>query len=421
MKNDFDPNAGRADWNAPFGHLRMFVTLMVVAHHAVLAYLPMSPPPATSLDPGLYWAAFPIVDSAKWKGIELFVTFNDTFFMSLMFLISGLFVWPALRRKGTAAFLRDRALKLGVTFVVGAGLLAPLAYSATYAAIDAPQGSFWSQWLSIGKWPAGPAWFLWVLLAFGCAAALVHALAPSRLEAFGRIAGRFGERPALFFVALVLVSSIGYLPMAAAFNPMEWFGAGPFFVQTSRVAHYAIYFIAGVALGAFGVNRGLLSTDGRLARRWPLWIATSLVLFAVAITTWVIILSTIPNGGPGLALRSLGNFAFTLTCAATSLAFVAIALRFARRSNAIADSLGANAFGIYLVHYACTTWLQFALLDVPLSGAAKGSLVFLSAVVASWLVSALLGRIPVIGRILGNARPTPTSRTTSPGGLADAA
>lgn len=404
MKTQLDrsttPGTGR---NVPLGYLRMFLTLMVVAHHAVLAYHPYAPPPAQSLDATMYWGAFPIVDSVRWPGIDLFVAFNDTFFMSLMFLISGLFAWPSLARKGARSFLRDRVLKLGVPFAIGAGLLAPLAYYPTYLAIEAPRGSFWTQWMAIGKWPAGPAWFLWVLLAFGCVAALAHAFAPSLLAAMGRLAGRLGTRPVAFYGALVAVSAIVYLPMAAAFNPMEWFSAGPFFVQTSRILHYAVYFFAGCALGAFGLTRGLLAADGKLVRRWPVWVATSLATFVLAIVTFVIILSTLQKGGPGPVLSTFGNVTFTLTCAASSLAFLALFTRFARKSNRLADSLDANAYGIYLFHYACVTWLQLALLDMPLSGAAKGLLVIFGSVLGSWALSAILSRIPVVGRILGNA------------------
>ena len=50
--------------------------------------------------------------------------------MALMFLLSGLFVWPSLERKGGARFLRDRVLRLGVPFAVAAGILMPLAYYA---------------------------------------------------------------------------------------------------------------------------------------------------------------------------------------------------------------------------------------------------------------------------------------------------
>jgi hypothetical protein len=110
------------------GYLRMFVTLMVVAHHAMLAYYPFAPPPASSLLAEQWWRAFPVVDADRCGAFATVVAFNDNFFMSLMFLLSGLFVWKSLERKGPARFLRDRVLRLGVPFVVSIVVLAPLAY-----------------------------------------------------------------------------------------------------------------------------------------------------------------------------------------------------------------------------------------------------------------------------------------------------
>src|SRR5277367_4566459 len=115
------------DRNVAVGYLRAFITLLVIGHHAVLAYHPYAPPPPTSLgaEP-MFWQAFPVVDSQRWPGIEVFVGFNDVFFMSLMFFVSGLFVWPSLQRKGPGLFLSDRLRRLGIPFLVAAGLLAPL-------------------------------------------------------------------------------------------------------------------------------------------------------------------------------------------------------------------------------------------------------------------------------------------------------
>lgn len=372
--------------NVPLGYLRMFLTLLVVAHHAVLAYHPYAPPPPKVLDgQQMIWAAFPVVDSQKWPGTDLFVGFNDTFFMSLMFLISGVFAWSSLSRKGAGTFLRDRFVKLGIPFLVSAGILAPLAYYPTFLQIRTGPGSFWEQWLAIGKWPAGPAWFLWVLLAVCCVAALVYKLAPRVFNGLGRL----GDRPIALFGAVVAVSALVYLPMAAAFGPADWVSAGPFFVQVSRILHYAGYFFIGIALGAFGIDRGLLAADGKLARRWPVWVVASLVAFVLAVGTFLVILSTYAKGGPGRILGTFGNLTFVLSCAATSFACLAVFGRFATRPNRICDSLSANAYGIYLLHYVCVSWLQLALLDAPLSGAAKGSLVFLGAVGLSWMVSAL--------------------------------
>jgi hypothetical protein len=60
--------------------------------------------------PPRWWQAFPVIDSQRGSGFSLFVGFNDVFFMSLMFLLSGLFVWRSLDRKGAAGFLRERIL-----------------------------------------------------------------------------------------------------------------------------------------------------------------------------------------------------------------------------------------------------------------------------------------------------------------------
>ena len=381
--------------NVPLGYLRTFLTLLVVAHHAVLAYHPYAPPRPKSLGESMIWGAFPVVDTARWPGSELFVGFNDTFFMSLMFLISGVFAWSGLERKGGGRFFGERARKLGVAFAFSAALLAPLAYYPTYLSLEPQTTSFLRQWLGLDAWPAGPAWFLWVLLALAGVAALVH----PRLRGVYLRLGRLGERPAVFFAALVGLAALAYLPMAAAFTSFHWASFGPFFVQTSRIFLYAIYFFVGIALGAHGLERGLLSRENALARRWPLWVFVALFAFAASLVAFVVgVLPTLAKGGPGPVVGAVSNFAFVLSCAASSLLFLALFVRFARRPNRVMDSLSANAFGIYLVHYACVSWLQLALLPAPLSGAGKGTLVFIGAVLLSWGLTAAARRVAVPAR-----------------------
>lgn len=116
-----------------FGGMRVFLVALVVAHHSAMAHLPEGPPVARSLVAlPHWWQAFPIVDSAKWSGFSLFVAFNDTFFMAAFFLLSGLFVWSSLHRKGVNTILRDRSVRLGKAFLLAAFVISPLAYFATY-------------------------------------------------------------------------------------------------------------------------------------------------------------------------------------------------------------------------------------------------------------------------------------------------
>ena len=298
--------------------------------------------------------------------------------------------------------MRDRSLRLGVPFIFAAAVLAPLAYYPTYLTTSAPAGviGFWQQWRALGVWPAGPAWFLWVLLAFGVAAAGLRLIAPHWGDAVGRLFARAKERPFAFFATLVAASVAAYLPMAHVINPSAWLEFGPFTAQTSRLLLYALYFVVGIGVGAYGLERGLLASEGNLARRWPVWIALSLVTFLCTVITFLIFLGAMQRGEKAVGLLTIVNFSFVLTCAASSLAFCAVFVRFARRRRAAFESLSANAFGIFLLHYPIVSWLQYSLRSAEISGAAKGSLVIVLAVGLSWLMTAALRQIPSIRRIL---------------------
>ncbi len=131
------PTPLTAKYNYAIGYLRAFIVVLVVAHHAATAYYPIPLPlPKSLMERPRLWPAFPILDPHKWSGFAVFIGFNDAFFMSLMFFLSGLFVSHGLTSKGAATFLRDRLLRLGLPFVVAACVLAPLAYFPAYLQIS---------------------------------------------------------------------------------------------------------------------------------------------------------------------------------------------------------------------------------------------------------------------------------------------
>jgi hypothetical protein len=388
--------------DAALDYLRAFVTVLVVAHHSVLAYALVSPAaaPRSPLHPWL--AGIPIVDSHRLIGFDLFALFNDTFFMSLMFLLSGLFVGPSLQRKGAGSFLRDRALRLGAPFVVMA-LLAPLAYYPAYrvAAADPGVVAFWREWLSLGVWPSGPVWFVAVLLGFDVIAAALHRLAPDLIDRAGRLASGGGRRPTALFVALMFVSAAAYLPLRAVFGPESWATVGPFSVQSSRALQYLVYFLAGVAIGDCEIGHGLLAPDGRLAQQWFRWTLRALGLFAI----YVAILGGLaPDrhafGLPPLARQLILGLGFVLCCGRISFAMLAAFRRFADARTPALTSLSRNAYGIYLVHYGFVMWLQYALLTAAIPAAAKAAVVLSGALAASWTATAVLRRIPAVARVI---------------------
>jgi peptidoglycan/LPS O-acetylase OafA/YrhL len=387
-------------------HLRAFITVLVVMHHALLAYHPYAPPSSGSFAaPPMLWRAFPVIDAARMPGADGLVALNDTFFMALMFLVGGLFVQRSLDARGAAGYVRERALRLGVPFVVCAAFLAPLAYYPAYLQSGGVPGlaGYWDAWSSLGVWPAGPAWFLWVLFAFATLAALARLVFPRLGDALARTWGALGERPARFWFALTLASVAVYVPVAWAVDPMDWTAWGPFAIQTARTLLYALYFTVGMGVGAYGTDRGLFAADGKLARRWALWNGVAITLFIVLIALVIAIFVAMGKGeAPGLALLTSTNIAFCAASAALGLMTIAFFARFAPRWTGGAwASLDRSAYGIYLVHYVFVAWVQYALLDAALPGVAKAGLAFGGALALSWGATALLRRIPAVARAIG--------------------
>src|SRR6202167_6688311 len=114
-------------------NLRAVVILIVLAFHSVLAYVQWIPQRTVGFnDPPYQWRSFPILDSHRWMGFDLFCAWQDVYLMSLMFLLSGLFVYPSLARKQNWGFVRDRLLRLGLPFVFGVIVLVPIARYPAY-------------------------------------------------------------------------------------------------------------------------------------------------------------------------------------------------------------------------------------------------------------------------------------------------
>jgi len=394
--------AASRGYNVAVGYLRGFLVILVLAHHSAVAYFQGVPTSrAPLLEAPMLWRAFPVVDPHAHSALlTLFLGFNDTFFMALMFFVSGLFVWPSLARKGNAPFLRDRFKRLGIPFLFAAAIVAPLAYYPSYL-LGGGRGvaGYVHDWLSFGDWPTGPAWFIWLLLAFDLMVAAICAFAPGFSDALSRLAENAREHPVRFFAMFVAASMAAYVPMVAVFGPAAWTSIGPFQFQTARLCHYAVYFFAGIGVGAYGIDRGLLAPDGKLARHWGRWTLAMLVIFVASIASTLMAMSRRGALSPGPA-NVIGGFGFGLTCGAISFAFLDLFVRLFNRWTPIFDSLSDNEYGMYLIHYMFVSWLQMTLLAIALGPITKVGAVFSGVLLLSWGTSAGLRRLPAIGRIV---------------------
>jgi glucans biosynthesis protein C len=389
-------------------NLRAVVILLVLAFHSVLAYLNFLPPHPFAFDqPPFLWRAFPIVDTARWMGFDLFCAWLDVFLMSFFFLVSGLFVWPSLSRKGAGIFLSDRLLRIGVPFLVVALLLMPVTHYPTYLQTATEPGiaAYWRHWLALPLWPCGPMWFLWLLLLWDALAAGIYPLFAPHRDTVLRLSGYARQHPARFLAGMAVLSALAYVPLALIFGPSEWFQRGPFAFQQSRPLHYALYFFAGAAIGACGIERGLLGADGPLARHWAGWLAAALASFAL----WMLAMSQIvaDPGAVPLPWQIAAALSFVLACFASCFFTLGASVRFAQFRTRLCDSLKDNAYGMYLIHYLFIVWLQFAMLPTSLPAILKAAVVFTGTLALSWAATAALRQISAMAQIIGEGRRAP--------------
>jgi surface polysaccharide O-acyltransferase-like enzyme len=372
----------------PLDRARTFIILLVLLHHSVVNY-----------------TYFGTGDRMRWLGFDLIVLFNDSFFMAFMFLVSGLFVHDSVRRKGAAVFLRNRGWRLGMPLLLSIFVLIPVAYYPTFLRYHLPETTdlnflhFWWRTVTIGPWPSGPSWFLWVLLALDLIVAVVWRAAQGAIEALGRLIFSLRDRPMTAFASFLLFSIAAYLPMHLIFGDDSWFEPGrfPFPIQTSRIFLYAGYFLVGIGVGAVNLRTGLLAEQGALARRWPVWLGFALVFYGAILALVYIHHNWVANfNSPPLSWRAAYGLAFSMFSAAMAFTVPAILLHFAKSGWRLLDALQPSAYGVYLLHYIFIIWLQYAVYDASFHAGVKFAIVFSGTLAMSWTLTLLLRRIPAV-------------------------
>ena len=372
--------------NAALDRTRTFLTLVVLIHHAVIPY-----------------THFGHTDPKSWIGFDMIVLATDSFFMAMFFFLSGLFVWPGIARKGPLNYLSDRLLRLALPFVICALTVIPIAYYAI-SLRQHPEVSFASYWwktVTVGPWPSGPIWFLWVLLSFDVIACLLYRLSPNLLDPINRLSLHGRRRPAVFFAVMLAVTAAFYIPGRIHFGASSWFEFGPFSVQHGRVMLYATYFFFGAGIGVQYLDRGLLAADGRMAKvSWD-WMMLALIPYCLL---WVLIyIKREILGNPELLpdwYEGIYALCFTVFSVAIMFLILAYFLRFKHSGWSILDPMQGDAYGMFLVHYPIVLWLQYWLFDYDLPAIVKAAVAFVLTVALSWAVTAALRKIPGARRVL---------------------
>jgi len=362
----------RAEHDIAIDYLRSFVILLVVVLHASMAYVSFG-----TYDPADWMGSMmQVVNPQRLPILDLVSLFIYTFCMPLMFLLSGLYAFSELERKGTWGFVYSRLRRLGIPFVISIFLIAPVTYVPSYLLSNSVTMPYLPQFFTADGWLIGPAWFLWILLVFDLAIALIHRYVPSILRTIRRD---------LSNILILLISVASFAIAGSYISPEHWIkGWGPFDFQPGKILLYLAYFLMGIA-----ISGGKKWKNSGWPKAWGIWFLMG-ELFLLA---YVLI--------PRDAFGGLGsNMAFAASCAGNSLGILGAFRRFAAKRNTVVDRINRDSFGIFLFHYTFVLWPQYACIPLAIPVWAKFTAVLLGSLFLSICLTRLAKQIPALRKIL---------------------
>ncbi|QGY42851.1 acyltransferase family protein [Maribellus comscasis] len=376
-------------------YLRSAITVMVVAHHSSLAYTTFA-----RFDKETYInSTHAIVDTKRWVGLDIFENFNDVFFMSLMFLVGGLFLIKSVNKKGTITFIKDRFYRLFIPFLLlGTGFML-IAYFPSYYVghNNFDILAYVKDFFGPEKWPVGPPWFIWILFLFNLLFALCQPLFSKLSNNFGTKLSNAKNKPFSFFLFLFCITWILYVPLSYTVGAGKWVGFGPFDFQLSRIFLYFGYFALGILLGNTNFNSEIFSNHSATVKKWWLWLLLSLLVYSTLTAVSEPLKQMLENNLiKEFYAWMIYYVIYAASCTISSIAFITSFRKLANKENKLWNSLSENAYLIYLIHYIFVVWCQFLLLRFDIPAFIKFSLTFILSFFLSWLCSVQLRKIRVI-------------------------
>ena len=356
------------------------------------------------------------------ESLAVVTAFFWTFGLAVLFLLAGVGVRFALRKRTWRVFLGERTARLLVPFGVGTLLLAPvqaLIEGTHEGTFDGPLTAFPGWWIASLGWVADSGfspsvfgvgyhlWFLGFLFAFSVIGLPPCAWLMSRrgTETVAALARR---------VAAVPGASLGFaLPIGALLVAGVPLGSDEH--DWAEFLWYFGYFLTGFVLVSDERFIPAVRRDGPIALVVAL--ATTAALVGLGIGEWLV--SAADRGLDWRFVPAAGLFA--LEGWAWTLVVVNIGLRFARLQRPVSQRLGDAILPVYVIHQPVILGVAFFVVQWPLGILPKWLVVFgISAVVTLGLVELTL-RAPVTRVLLGaRSRPTlPAARQPIGAGASD--
>ncbi len=372
--------AGAKDRNGGIDALRAAVTLLVVFHHTALTYGAIG---------GWYYREIVPSDSPSGLLLTLFCTTNQAWFMGLFFLLAGYYTPPAHRRHGTAGFIRERLLRLGIPLAFYFLVLHPITVALAQTANGRPFVGVFAYLWSHGMLEPGPLWFAEALLIFAAV-----------WLSWRLVSGKSSASVGVSFPSdMVLLAAALVTGIVAFLVRLMWpVGVNVGFLQVGYFASYIVLFAAG-CIGA--EQKWLEQIPEDRKRRWLRIAWAAFPVFPLVVLLGAKVPSLHGPAEGGLNLQAL-TYAFWEPFVAWG--FIMGLLTFFQRRFAELSGLWPNlarrAFLIYIIHPPVLVGVAVAWHEVSAPALVKFLVTGSLACALCYLIAGRALRIPGVARIV---------------------
>ena len=363
--------------------LRVVLTVLVIVHHAAITY---------GASGGWFYREVQDAGAPASLLLTVLTAVNQAFFMGLFFLIAGYFTPGSWRRKGTARFVADRLLRLGLPLLVFGFVLGPLTVALAGVPSGRPVIDRWLALMADGRFVIGPLWFALALLLFAAAWLPWAHLRPAVAATGGAADDTLPRGPAW------LLAALGVGAAALAIRQVVPVGESVIGLQLGYFASYVFLFALGCRAAA---GRWLERVTPAQARTWG---AVSLLTLPVLFVT--VALAGALDGRPvdvngGLGLPAV-VYAFWEPLVAWGV-MAALLVGFRRHGNrpsARWARWNGQAYAAFVLHAPVLVGTSVLAAGWHAPALLKFVAVSMAATVASFGLAALLRRLPGVTRVL---------------------
>lgn len=338
-------------------NLRLLMIVFVVMHHLAVTYSGFG---------SWYYLEVSHLDILSTIWFAFYLSFQQGYFMGLLFLLAGYFAVESFDRKGFGRFVRDRFKRLVIPSLIYMLVITPF---IGLAEIGGKPTDF-----SIVKFLSGTGvmWFAVALFVFS----LIYALMRLIIRPLGDSSKK--QLKPSFINAVILILTISVF--AFLIRTVQPIGTNTLNMQLCYFASYIALFIVGIKAHR---NDLFIRLGYKTGKRW--------LIFGIILSffVWLVVVSASDKSGNAAAIS--GGFTWQSAVFSIWESFVAVAMsigliavfreKFNRQSKMI-KTLSNNSFTVYMFHppiivavsllfrtvifYPIMKWVILCIICVPL-------------------------------------------------------